>query len=158
MVSRFALDRVSLPMADLGEGFRQSAASFHDYIIDGESLRLRLKIDDISVLYVSPENHHHENHRWQRDVTRSLLPGAKEARDPRLGDRSQIFGCRECLDIECGGIAVSIARVADRVRWDDFVSFGRVYDAEHNWILEPITIGPYEFSRAQYEAAIKAVL
>jgi hypothetical protein len=127
----------------------RSASDFYEYVIDGMPLRVQLRTADVGVIagFQAPND-------YNRYLARHLLPGLEEALDPRLDDRAILYGCRECLDIECGGIAASISQIGDGIRWDKFVSFGRLYDADDNWILEPIDIGPFEFDLEEYRSIL----
>ncbi|HET9392263.1 MAG TPA: hypothetical protein VFO29_01885 [Candidatus Rubrimentiphilum sp.] len=140
--SELTLVPVSLAQVLSKDGNR-SAKDFFDFVIDGISLREVLKTDDVAVL----------SDQWDSsDFARQLLSEASG--DQRLEGRAQIYGCRECLDIECGGIAVSVTRVGDRVRWETFAKFWPDYEYDR-FTFEPVLAGRYEFDLSQYRGTLQ---
>lgn len=137
--------RVSLP-EDVAAS--RSAADFYDYAIDGVPLRDRLKTAHIGVLSHSKNS--------SLGFARALL---LETEGPRqLDGRVQLYGCRECLDIYCGGIATTVTRRGDTVCWEKIerflVDYETVGDLAHpRFVFESIDAGPYEFDSGQYEKA-----
>ncbi len=145
-VSILTLAPVSLTRVDLSEQAHQSARNFFDFVINGAPLRPMLKADDVAVL----------SDDWSTsDFARQLLLEASG--DHRLEGRAQIYACRECLDINCGGIAVKVTAVGNRVRWESFEKFWPDYETD-SFEFEPIHAGPYEFDLSQYRSALKRFL
>ena len=135
-VSTLELAVVSLPRTELGGGSFKSAAKFFDFVVDGVSLRQALKTDDVGVL----------TDDWSEGFARQLVLGA--AADPRLGGRIPIYGCRECLDIDCGGVAVAIALLGDKIRWARPERFW-IDHATDRVEFKASQIGPFQFEFEQ---------
>jgi hypothetical protein len=142
-ISTFGLTPISLPRVQLSENSYKSAAEFFDFVIDGSALLPTLKTHDIGVL----------SHDWNgAELARQLLLEAPS--DPRLKGGTLIYGCRECLDVACGGIAVKIARVNGHITWSPLERYW--FDAGHDEVLFKSTkIGPFEFDFAQYKTALE---
>jgi hypothetical protein len=144
--SSLSLLRVSLPREELSGQAHLSARNFFDFFVDGVSLRSTVAREDISVI----------SDDWDaRGWAIQLLPGAD--RDQRLQGRAQIYGCRECSDIECGGVAVKIEQSGDSVRWAGFVRFRPDFIGE-TFIFEHIEAEPLEFDLSQYRSALELFL
>ncbi len=141
-----ALALVEFPREELGESTYRSAYAFYDFIVDGESLRETLRTLDIGVL--SPA--------WPSVAfARGLL---NEEMDPLLDGRATIYGCRECLDILCGGISVVVSSVGDRIMWSDIsrydMDWGNAAAPTEAMNYTPKAVGPFEFDASEYRALI----
>jgi len=136
---------VNLPKEQLSGGSFRSAVSFFDFIVDGSSLRELLHTENVGVL----------SKDWDsRPFAQQLL--LKEPGFPRLEGRRLIYGCRECLDVDCGGIAATITRVGDLIRWE--LQEYWIDHAENRLMLEPTAIGPLEFEASQYQSTLDSFL
>ncbi|MFN3856117.1 MAG: hypothetical protein ACK4RV_00085 [Caulobacter sp.] len=67
---------------------------------------------------------------------------------PGLPDHVAVLVCR-CGNLECNDLLARIRKDGDLVRWDDF----RAQDGS----LSLPDLGPFEFDRRQYEAAVAAL-
>jgi hypothetical protein len=145
-VNDFALTHVSLPRE---EASGRSAADFFDFIIDGKSLRDRLRSANVGVLshaYPSP------------DLARHLR---LEGTDPLLAGLTLLYGCRQCLDTLCGGQAVKIDIVDGRVRWSEIQSYWidlTAHESAEELQLRGTRVGPFEFDLNQYREALAPFL
>jgi len=134
-------------------GFTYSSpAAFYDFVIDGTSLRQLLETNDIGVL---------SDRRSGAEVARELL--LERPSDEQLGGRVQIYGCRECLDIWCGGIAAVVTRQRHSVRWEcierfqvDYSDNGEGFVAD--FVFVPIGSASYEFDLEQYRTTLARFL
>jgi hypothetical protein len=146
-------ERVGGPVANHGQGSTtrgdrtrsyKTGRVYADFLVDGQSLSavVQRKADLISTLGWGPE-------AYQQSVVDHLLLRA-EADLP--SGRHGLFVCPECGDLSCGVVGAVIERVEDRITWRDFAY-------ENGW--EPPSrnhlgaLGPYTFSWAQYEVAIR---
>jgi hypothetical protein len=146
-VSTLAFAPVSLPKEGLSGNLSRSAATFFDFVIDGVPLRPVLRTDDIGVL----------SDAWDSDLlARHLLLDASI--DDRLENRALIYGCRECLDINCGGITAEISKSVDRIRWERIDRLSIDWIAGCDLEFEPIDAGPFTFDLAQYRTALQPFL
>ena len=130
------------PRTELTGGSFKSAARFSDFVADGVSLCQALRTDDVGVL----------TDDWSSEGSaRQLLLGAPA--DPRLGGRIPIYGCRECLDIDCGGVAVAISLLDDKIRWARLERFW--IDHENDRVeFKGSQIGPFQFESARYRTML----
>jgi len=151
-VNAFGLSPISVPREELPGGLYRSARSFYDYVIDAVEMRSMLPSADSGVL----------GDRWDSTTfARQLI--ADVAGDSRLGGRTQIYGCGECLDIYCGGIAAVIVRRGDRIEWSRIERFDMQYrDAGEHVVAElaftTLALGPYEFDFDEYRMSLARFL
>jgi hypothetical protein len=144
-LSTLELTAVSLPKEQLSEHSFRSAISFFDFVVDGSSLRERLRTENVGVL----------SKDWDSATfVRQLL--LEEPGEDRLDGRRLVYACRECLDVECGGVAATITRVAAHIRWD--LEGYWIDHADGRLMLEPTTIGPIEFDASQYRSILESFL
>lgn len=140
--SSFDLAAVSLPKEYLGSGAYCSAARFYDFMIDGMSLRATLGTPNVGVI----------SDDWDSsDLARQLI--GEMTIDQRLEGRSLIYGCRECLDVDCGGITVKVSRTGATVQWKDFEEFWS--DPDGGLVFAPIDATLYRFDAKEYRAALE---
>ena len=145
-VSTLELVAVSLPRTELAGGSFSSAARFFDFVVDGVSLRQALRTDDVSVLTDDGSS---------ESFARQLVQGAPA--DPRLGGRIPIYGCRECLDIDCGGVAVAITLLGGKIRWARPERFW--IDNENDRVeFKASQIGPFQFEFEHYRTILDPFL
>lgn len=88
------------------------------------------------------------------DISGSITSFLLEADNESPGTRRALFICPECGDFECGAITVVVERSDDRIVWRDF--------GYENGYEPPIfdrykEVGPFEFDREYYCAALKAI-
>jgi hypothetical protein len=145
LVGTFSLALVALAQ-EVSEASSRRGVSFYEYVVDGSPLRDLIRTNDVGVL----------SDDWGSDgLARQLL--VENPFDERLEGRALIYGCRECLDIDCGGIAARISRFEDRIRWDVIERYW-VDDEEDRLVFRPTNVGPFEFDLAQYRAALEPFL
>jgi hypothetical protein len=68
------------------------------------------------------------------------------------GSKAALLVC-ECGEPGCWPLCARIDVTADLVRWSDFEQPHRTGDGDRHWSYE--TLGPFEFERAAYEAALR---
>jgi hypothetical protein len=117
---------------------RGFGASFLDYIVDGRSLW--------SDHRVGPGFHEIPPLGWlpfaaDNGAAARLILQAP----PDLGDRTSIFICASCADLDCGAISVLIEREGDEIVWRDPASGTPDYGA--NEILPPMHWTPSGWMR-----------
>ena len=70
--------------------------------------------------------------------------------------RRTLYVCPECGDIGCGAVSLIVERVEDKIIWRDFGYENNYEEILHTEGYEDV--GPFVFSRAEYEEAIKKAL
>jgi hypothetical protein len=150
-ISVLALTSVSLPHEEVPPVGYRSAVTFLDYVIDGVPIRSLLGIEEVGVL----------SKDWDsKDFARRLV--LDESTNPDLGARALdgraiVYGCRECLSVDCGGVAVKVTQVGNRIRWGEFEEFST--DWERCCLaFTPMGGGGYEFDVAQYRSMLEPFL
>ncbi len=109
-------------------------------------MRQLLRTDNVGVL----------SERWDsKGFARQLL--LKEAAESRLEGRALIYGCRECLDLDCGGIAAKVMRVGKRIRWESLERYW-VDHEQDRFVFKPIDVDPMEFDFDQYCSTLEPFL
>jgi hypothetical protein len=119
---------------------------FFDFAVDGLSLYDSLaaaRRDLVSLLWKNPVTPD-----TNQNAVRRLLT-IEEADAP--SGAVAVYVCPECGDPGCGAITVRISATKEEFIWEDF-GYENNYDGERT--LLPV-IGPFRFTRAQYEAALK---
>jgi len=137
------LSCVSLPEERVAERARRIAVAFFDFVIDGIPLRSELRTADIGVL----------SDNWDSGELARQFAGETSV-DARLGGRALVYGCRECLDVDCGGIAVKIVGLGDRVRWNVLEQFWMDHE-QGCFVFESTDVGPFEFDSTQYLSVLE---
>ena len=100
----------------------QTSVRFLDYVIDGESLSEQHGLDWIGPLGYGPTD-------WDEEVARRLL--LEEESD--MDDRVAVYVCKECGDVDCGGITAVIERAGDEFVWRDLAVSRPEWDDEGTW-------------------------
>jgi hypothetical protein len=117
-----------------------------NYLVDGVSLRERLKVGDM----VSPFG-------WLRpdaDARFRQILLLKQASDLRP-DRVPIFVCPECADYGCGAVTAAVSKEGDSIIWDLFAHENNYSDEAH-----PIAEHRQQrlsFHRSEYWSVIHAL-
>src|SRR5579862_1723330 len=93
-------------------GVKKRGLTFFDYAVDGVALRPVLSTEFIGLL----------SDEWPGSGSARALV-LEQPENPRMLGRVRLYGCPECLDINCGGIATRISRDGDRIRWDRLEEF-----------------------------------
>lgn len=149
-MNRLSLVLIELRREDLGGLAFRSGTTFYDFVVDGKSVREMLRTPNIGVL---------SRRRPSEGFARQLLG---ETSDPELEGHAMIYGCRECLDVWCGGQAVSISLADNRVRWSVLKNFRMEGDpppGETEGIrFERPRVGPFEFDATEYRAVFAPFL
>lgn len=120
---------------------------FADFRIDERSLlEILVTADgghsDYMTGFVS--GHPEQNLRFANSLIRSDLPDTESY-------RVVIYLCPECGDIGCGAYSVRIRSFGGEITWEQF--------AYENGYEQPriiLDVGPFRFSSASYERAVKA--
>jgi hypothetical protein len=137
------LNSLSLAQASRRGGGGRTERTFLDLVVDGQSLFEEFRargFDVISCLGWGPP-------AWQAEAVERLL----RKRPPDLpNERTSLFICPECGDLDCGAISITLRRDQDAVVWEDF-AFENTYDPELR--RDKLTdLGPFRFdARAYYQ-------
>ena len=72
--------------------------------------------------------------------------------------RLPLYGCPECLDIQCGALTAHVERSADdaTVRWSD-LRWEDTY-THHEEVADLSSVGPFTFTATQYDSVLSARL
>ncbi len=127
-------------------GGGRTERDFLDFVIDGQSLHDQIGADKVSCLgwFVPDQN--------GKAVQRLLR---KEAAD-FPNDRTSLFVCGECGDLDCGAISITIERKGDRIFWREF-GYENSYDDKV--LFEDFgDLGPFAFDAREYYKAINSGL
>jgi hypothetical protein len=129
---------------DPESGSMQTPRRFLDYIVDGESLYERNRLDLISCLgWLVPDED-------ELAAQRLLLIGA-----PDVEDRVSIYLCPECGDVYCGALTAIIERSGDEVVWRD-IAHSRFDWLAERWEHEALPhFGELRFDAGDYLTAIR---
>jgi hypothetical protein len=154
MLDRHTLDLRPSATATLHGSGDLVHRQFLDFVVDGEPLRRRVmsrvgdvdQANDYASLLVT---------NWPVDLmaddVRMLLG---EMHSPLADGRVPLYVCAECGGLGCGTISAVIEHPADTVIWRDF---GWQTDYDPIVDREPFAeVGPFEFGREQYEAALRS--
>lgn len=139
------MSTIELKWADRTLGGSQTPRRFLDFVIDGQSLYEKLG-DVISPLgWLSAEE--------TRKVVNRFLH--KEAPD-FPNDRTSIYVCPECGDLDCGAVSAVIERVGDDIIWRDF-GYQNTYDDTIHF-EDTEDVGPFTFNATEYYNEITKAL
>ena len=143
------LNSLSLTQASRPGGGGRTQRTFLDLVVDGRSLfdALRARgFDVISCLGWGPP-------AWQSEAAERLL----RKRPPDLpNERTSLFICPECGDLECGAISITLRRDQDAIVWQDF-ALENSTDAELR--RDRLTdLGPFRFDARLYYQALAPLL
>lgn len=121
-----------------------------DFLVDGKSLRERMHTsrDEASKDFVSSLDIPELVNR-QREGLKLLEVGP-------LPVRKTLFGC-PCGDFACGAFTVEIASYPDRFEWRHF-GYDNGYSEELPDLDELSSLGPFRFSRNEYEESLNCFL
>jgi hypothetical protein len=131
------MSTIELKWADRTLGGSQTPRRFLDFVIDGESLYE--KLGDV----ISPLG-------WlNAEETRKIVNRFLRKESPDFpNDRTSIYVCPECGDLECGAVSAVIERVGDDIIWRDF-GYQNTYDDTIRF-EDYEDVGPFTFNATEY--------
>ncbi len=137
------MDRLTFQIKHRKGSLNKTSVDFQEFCINEKSLLELLPTQDVVGIIGSfkPE--------FDKEAVSQLL--LKENSVLNSG-RIPIYICPECGDLGCGAITVSIEESADTYTWKDF-GFENNYDEE--LLAEYNEIGPFTFSKMEYESTLK---
>jgi hypothetical protein len=134
-------NRLTLRESQRTGGGGRTPRTFLDFVVDGRSLYDLLVsrgFDSIPCLGWGPLDS-------QKAAVERLLR-RKEPDFPN--ERTSLFVCAECGDLDCGAVSVMVERAGDEIVWRDF-AFENTYDSElQRDRLEDV--GPFRFNGREY--------
>jgi hypothetical protein len=127
-------------------GNGRTQRDYLDIVVNGKPLSEMVGGDMASCLgwFVPEEN--------AKAVRRLLLEEAADLPNKR----HTLYVCPECGDIGCGAVSLVVEQVEDKIIWRDFGYENNYEEVVHTEGYEDV--GPFVFSRAEYEQAIKKAL
>ncbi len=137
------MDRLTFQVKHCKGSHDKTSVDFQDFCINEKSLLEELPNKDVVGVIGSfkPE--------FDKEAVNQLL--LKEKSELNSG-RIPIYICSECGDLGCGAITISIEENAETYTWKDF-GFENNYDKK--LLAEYNDVGPFIFSKEEYESALE---
>ena len=137
------MDRLTFQEKHRKGSQNKTSVNFQDFCINEKSLLEILPTQDFVGVIGSFKS------EFDKEAVSQLL--LKEKSELHSG-RIPIYVCPECGELECGAITISIEENAETFTWKDF-GFENNYDEE--LLAEYNEVGPFIFSKEEYESALK---